>query len=95
MDDDELRFPASVLREWKETAEHMAAVEARGFAVRRSSPFPGLERKAPVLIAEMRTDLSERPLVRELILLKKGWGILGELRSSFTISMTTPIFLVL
>ena len=30
VDDDELTFTVAVLREWKETAEHMAALEARG-----------------------------------------------------------------
>lgn len=71
IDDDELAFPSPLLREWKETAEHMAALEARGFAVRRAAPFPNLEKKAPDLIAEMRTDLTGSPLVRQFILLSK------------------------
>ena len=72
IDDDELTYTPALLREWKDTAEHMAALEARGFAVRRASPFPGLEKKAPQLIAEMRADLHQSPLVREFILLSKG-----------------------
>lgn len=71
IDDDELGNPASLLREWKETAEHMAALEAKGFAVRRAAPFPDLEKKAPALVAEMRADLGARPLVRQFILLSK------------------------
>jgi hypothetical protein len=50
----------------------MAALEARGFAVRRAAPFPALEKKAPQLFAEMREDLAKQPLVREFILLSKG-----------------------
>jgi hypothetical protein len=73
VDDDELRFPASLLREWKETAEHMAALEARGYAVRRASLFPELERKLPKLIEEMRVDLIGKPLTREFIIMSKHW----------------------
>jgi len=50
----------------------MAALETRGFAVQRAAPFPDLERKAPKLIAEMRDDLTNHPLVREFILMEKG-----------------------
>ena len=50
----------------------MAALEARGFAVRRAVPFVDLEKKAPKLIEEMRTDLAGHPLVREFILMPKG-----------------------
>ncbi|WP_370237867.1 hypothetical protein [Brevundimonas sp.] len=71
IDDDELTYPPSLLREWKETAEHMAALEARGFAVRRASPFPSVERKVPGLIAEMRADLQKHPLIREIIFLSR------------------------
>lgn len=69
IDDDELTYTPSVLRDWKDTAEHMAALEARGFAVRRAAPFPALEKKGPQLLAEMREDLTKQPLVREFILL--------------------------
>ena len=73
IDDDELRYPCTLLREWKETAEHMAALEARGYAVRKASPFSDLEKKAPRLVAEMRDDLQQGPLTREFILLGRGW----------------------
>jgi hypothetical protein len=69
IDDDELAYTVAVLRDWKETAEHMAALEARGYAVRKARPFPALEKKAPQLLAEMREDLKREPLVREFILL--------------------------
>lgn len=69
IDDDEYTFPPSLLREWKETSEHMAALEARGFAVRRARPFADLEKQAPELIAEMRADLTKHPLVRQFVLL--------------------------
>ena len=72
IDDDELSYPAAVLLRWRETAEHMAALEAQGFTVRRASPFPDLERRAPALIAEMREDLEREPLVRQFILLSKS-----------------------
>jgi hypothetical protein len=71
IDDDELTYTPAVLREWKETAEHMAALEARGFAVRRATPFADLEKKAPKLVAEMREDLKGKPLVRQFILLRR------------------------
>lgn len=72
IDDDELVYTSCVLREWKETAEHMAFLEARGYAVCRAAPFPDLEKKAPKLLAEMRVDLISRPLVRQFILMPKG-----------------------
>ncbi|WP_257551684.1 hypothetical protein [Sphingopyxis sp. DBS4] len=74
IDDDELSFPPTLLREWKDTAEKMAALEARGYSVSKASPFPALERKMPELIAEMRADLMGNKLVRQFILLKKGWA---------------------
>jgi hypothetical protein len=74
IDDDELSYPSALLRDWKETAEHMAALEARGYAVRKASPFPDLESKAPKLVAEMRDDLRKNPLTREFVLLSRGWS---------------------
>ena len=71
IDDDELTYTPAVLREWKDVAEHMAALEARGYEVRRATPFADLEKKAPKLIAEMREDLTRKPLVREFILLSR------------------------
>jgi len=83
IDDDELTYSVSVLRDWKETAEHMAALEAKGYAVRRASPFPELERKAPKLVAEMRADILGKPLVREFVLLSKRHSYGGGTKPSF------------
>jgi hypothetical protein len=69
IDDDELTYTPAVLRDWKEMAEHMAALEARGFAVHRAAPFPDLEKKVPKLIAQMREDLKKLPFVRQFILM--------------------------
>lgn len=71
IDDDEFTYTPAVLREWKETAEHMAALEARGYTVRKAAPFPDLEKKAPQLLAEMRKDLIGQPSVRQFIVLSK------------------------
>lgn len=71
IDDDEFTYTPGVLRDWRDTAEHMAALEAKGFAVRRANPFPEIEKKAPELVAEMRQDLTGQPLVRQFILLSK------------------------
>lgn len=71
VDDDELTYTPAVLRDWKETAEHMAALEARGFTVRKAAPFADLEKKAPRLLAEMRKDLIGNPFVRQFIVLSR------------------------
>jgi len=72
IDDDELTHSVAVLKDWKSVAEQMAALEARGYEVKRAKPFHDLEMKAPYLIAEMRQDLSKSPLVRQFIILSKG-----------------------
>jgi hypothetical protein len=69
VDDDEVTFSTPLLLEWKEVAEHMAALETRGYEVRSAMPFAGLERKAPMVLAEMRADFGKQPLVREMIVL--------------------------
>ena len=72
IDADEFGYPKSKLLEWKEVAEHIAALELRGFAVSRARPFEKLDGMIPQLIEEMRTDLKEHPLWREFILLRRG-----------------------
>lgn len=69
IDDDEIAFPASLLRDWKETAERMAFLEAKGFAIKKARPFADLEKRAPKLLAEMRSDLRKEPLVRQFVIL--------------------------
>jgi hypothetical protein len=72
IDDDEATYSVDRLQDWKATAERMAWLEARGWAIRPASPFTDLEKKAPMLLDEMRADLTSRPLVREFILLSRG-----------------------
>lgn len=71
IDDDELTYSSTLLREWRDVAEHMAALEARGYSVRKANPFSSLEKKAPLLLAEMRSDLKKQPLVRQFIVRSK------------------------
>ncbi|PBB84569.1 hypothetical protein CK216_21830 [Mesorhizobium sp. WSM3876] len=71
IDDDELTYTPAALQEWKATAEAMAQLEAKGFVVRRGRSFSELEAKVPKLIAEMRQDLSNHPLVREIVILSR------------------------
>ncbi len=80
IDDDESAFPVVRLQEWKNIAEHMAALEAYGFEVRRAKPYSDLEKKAPKLIAEMREDLRGAPLTRRFIVMREGmaFGTGGE-----------------
>lgn len=83
IDDDELTYTPSVLQEWKATSEAMAKVEAAGFAVVRRRSFADLETKAPKLIAEMRQDLRNNPLVREFIVMSNKQSYNGGRRELF------------
>jgi hypothetical protein len=74
IDDDELSFPVAKLREWKELAENMASLEARGFAIIPANGFAKLETKIPALMAEMREDLRQAPLTREFIIMSQKWA---------------------
>ena len=71
IDDDELTFTSGILRDWKDTAEKMAALEAKGYSVARAAPFARLDKQMPKLIAEMREDLHKSPLVRQFIVLSR------------------------
>jgi hypothetical protein len=71
IDDDEIEYTVGMLRDWKETAERMAWLEARGFAVSHKAQFGSLLRKIPNLISEIRADLSGTPLTRQFILMSK------------------------
>jgi hypothetical protein len=84
IDDDELTYTNERLRDWKQEAELLAAVEARGYTVRRARPFAEIEAKAPELFAEMRDDLKGQPLVRQFIVLKANL--------SYNNSSGTPLF---
>lgn len=83
IDDDEIAFPPSLLKDWKDTAEKMAALETRGFVVKRAMPFANLDKKAPNLLDEMRSDLKKYPLIREFIILSKRFTYSGSARMIF------------
>jgi hypothetical protein len=72
VDADEIGHPKSTLLEWKAVAEHIAALEVRGFSVSRARPYSKLDTMMPELIDEMRKDLKEHPLWREFILLRRS-----------------------
>jgi hypothetical protein len=79
VDSDSLRYPAPTLREWKVFAEDRAArgLERHPAAPGATQVFDRLERLIPNLLAEMRQDLAKHPLMRELVLLKRGWVFNG------------------
>jgi hypothetical protein len=54
---------------WKTTPPYITKSEYLASTI----PFDELENKLPELLAEMRTDLKASPLVREFVLLGKGW----------------------
>ena len=72
IDNDELRYSVTKVREWKARAE---AIAARNLE-RRSGPppekFARLERLMPELLEEMRDDLKVNPFMREFVVYKKG-----------------------
>lgn len=72
VDADDSAYDVADLIEWKTFAEAAAAVELRGYVVRKGRDFAGLEAKMPKLIEEMRTDLRSKPFTREIIALSKG-----------------------
>jgi len=58
IDDDELTYTPAILHDWKETAEHMAALEARGYAAVKAKPFENIERKMPTLFQKCELILA-------------------------------------
>ena len=76
-DNDQIRYGADVLCQWKVQAEKSAAQELeyrRSIDINSYQVFVELERIMPDLLAEMRKDLTENPLSREFVVLKKGWS---------------------
>lgn len=75
IDSDSARYTVQVLQDWKSQAEDTAAraLEQRGLSREDENIFMKLERLLPDLLADMRKDLSENPLVREFVVLKKRW----------------------
>lgn len=72
VDADDSAYEVDDLIDWKTFAEAAAAVELRGYVVRRGRDFASLEAKMPELIEEMRTDLRSKPFTREIIALSKS-----------------------
>lgn len=69
VDDDEVAYPAPLLHQWKSDAEHMAALEARGYEIRSARRFEDMEKKVPAFLAKMREDLRKHPLYRQFVIL--------------------------
>lgn len=67
VDADDSAYEVADLTEWKTFAEAAAAIELRGFVVRKGRDFATLEAKMPELIDEMRNDLRLKPFTREFI----------------------------
>jgi len=74
IDNDELRYPVSTVREWKARAEKRAARDLERRPHPAAGPFMRLERLMPELLGEMQSDLSVSPLKREFVLLNRGWA---------------------
>ncbi len=77
VDNDEARYTIATLRGWKAQAEATAARELEQRLQRypdRASTFQRMERLMPALLSEMRQDLSEHPLRRELVVIKRSWS---------------------
>jgi len=72
VDADDSGHSVPLLQDWKAFAEAAAAVELRGYSVQKGRDFPGLERKLPELLAEMRTDLKNKPFTREFVVLSRA-----------------------
>lgn len=76
VDNDGLRYTVAGLRDWKSVAEAAAARDLERPRIAGNEDrdlFIKIERLMPDLLAEMRKDLSEHPLTREFIALKKIW----------------------
>jgi len=76
VDNDKLRYTVAVLRDWKIAAEAAATRDLERPRTGGNGDrdlFIKIERLMPDLLAEMRKDLSEHPLTREFIVLKKIW----------------------
>lgn len=79
VDNDEARYPTSLLHSWKARAELKAQLrlEARRPDV-SLGPFERLQLLIPEFLAEMAKDLANNPLDREFVLLKRAWGYSGK-----------------
>ncbi len=77
VDNDEGRYTADGLRDWKARAEEAAARELQQRLGRHpdsAEVLERMERLMPALLAEMRQDLTAYPLRREFVVLKRSWS---------------------
>ena len=77
IDNDPIRFDRFVLEAWKRSAERQAALELSSWQRKAASDIQGrfakAERLMPVLLEEMREDLTNHPTTRMFIVLMRGW----------------------
>jgi hypothetical protein len=77
VDNDSLRFDRAVLEAWKRAAERNAAMALVLGGARASTSLETghakVERLMPVLLEEMREDLTNNPTTREFVIMKRGW----------------------
>ncbi len=76
VDNDTLRYTVAGLEDWKRTAEAAATREIEQPLIARTQDrdlFTKIEKLMPDLLTEMRKDLSEHPLTREIIILSRSW----------------------
>lgn len=81
VDNDPTRYGVNTLHQWKALAETTAAreLESRSSIITNSDQkFIKLENLMPDLISEMRKDLTNNPLSREFVILKKSWTYLAK-----------------
>ncbi len=69
IDSDSPKYTVELLRAWKTIAEAADEQEAA-----RMAAFSTIEKMMPELLVEMRKDLTEYPLKREFILMRKSWS---------------------
>ena len=75
IDSDLFLYTVKRLRSWKAEAEELARIELET-GVEDATTINRLvriERLAPDLIKEMRADMDSSPLLREFVLLRRGW----------------------
>jgi len=78
VDNDPSRYTIKILKNWKTTSESAARDEVEGNTQFISpqvnnDPYQKIENLMPDLMSEMKNDLSEQPLKREFVLLRKKW----------------------
>ena len=76
VDSDPMTYTVEGLREWKTTAEALAACELSQRLSRNlgtAEVFQRMERLMPALLAGMRQDIAAYPLRREFVVMERSW----------------------